>query len=358
MSRKIYGNKIAFLLFDSIKNSVFHSQVLVPLIACLNENKKLTITIVSFERKNFSLKTIQKIIPEHSRLNIIIKKKPLLISTLSLRPCVRSLKKFLRRNPFSHILARGPFAGWIALRVPIPNIPVTIQARGLAAEEFRYVMERERAAGIRAWVKRLFKNYMYWLYKKIEHDVYGCMRANFMIESVSPALKTYLEKNFGSNPEQVHVCGYDIPAIISPRQVALWRREVCQELGLPDDCYVYCYIGSARPWQCVDEMISYFISQDKRDKKKFFLILSQDRELFEEKLQDQSVSVQNYCVNSISPDETYRYLSAADAGLLFREKDPVNWVSRPTKMLEYKSVGLKIIHNNTVAWLAEDNSNL
>ena len=38
--------------------------------------------------------------------------------------------------------------------------------------------------------------------------------------------------------------------------------------------------------------------------------------------------------------------------MLVREKDIINCVSRPTKMLEYQSAGLKIVHNNTVAWLA------
>jgi len=50
----------------------------------------------------------------------------------------------------------------------------------------------------------------------------------------------------------------------------------------------------------------------------------------------------------------YVYLAAADYGLLFRHKDIINWVSRPTKMLEYQAVGLKIIHNNTIEWLSEN----
>ena len=68
----------------------------------------------------------------------------------------------------------------------------------------------------------------------------------------------------------------------------------------------------------------------------------------------EGVERNRYLVLSAKQDDVFRYLSVADAGLLFREKNVVNWVSRPTKMLEYRSVGLKIIHNNTVAWLSEE----
>jgi hypothetical protein len=49
----------------------------------------------------------------------------------------------------------------------------------------------------------------------------------------------------------------------------------------------------------------------------------------------------------------YHYLAAADIGIIFRKPHIINWISRPTKILEYQAVGLKIIHNNTVAMLAD-----
>ncbi len=98
-------------------------------------------------------------------------------------------------------------------------------------------------------------------------------------------------------------------------------------------------------------MISYASEVCKNDKNAFFLFLSGEKEVFECKLQKAHVPRDRYIIRSIDPAETFKYVSAADAGLLFREKDPVNWVSRPTKMLEYQSVGLRLVHNNTVAWL-------
>ncbi|MFH1832527.1 MAG: hypothetical protein ABH827_07080, partial [bacterium] len=65
-----------------------------------------------------------------------------------------------------------------------------------------------------------------------------------------------------------------------------------------------------------------------------------------------------YKIISVRQEQLYEYLSCANFGFLLREEDIINWVSRPTKMLEYQAVGLKIIHNNTIAWLTEDNSKI
>ncbi len=61
-----------------------------------------------------------------------------------------------------------------------------------------------------------------------------------------------------------------------------------------------------------------------------------------------------YQILNIQHSEIYKYLSACDTGLIFRKKDVVSWVSRPVKAMEYKSVGMNIVHNNTVKWLIDN----
>jgi hypothetical protein len=63
------------------------------------------------------------------------------------------------------------------------------------------------------------------------------------------------------------------------------------------------------------------------------------------------IPVNRYFVLSVEPKKLDRYLCACDSGLLFRDKDIINWVSRPTKMLEYQAAGLQVIHNHTIDWL-------
>ena len=59
----------------------------------------------------------------------------------------------------------------------------------------------------------------------------------------------------------------------------------------------------------------------------------------------------SYHITTISHADIYRYLAAADAGIVLRESHPINWVSRPTKILEYQAAGLAIVHNNTIGYI-------
>jgi len=100
------------------------------------------------------------------------------------------------------------------------------------------------------------------------------------------------------------------------------------------------------------EAIDFFEKQYKKNPNSFLLILSQDKKNVETFIGAKRIPAKKYALTSAKPNELYKYLAACDAGFLFRDKDIINWVSRPTKMLEYQAVGLKVIHNNTIAWLA------
>ena len=84
----------------------------------------------------------------------------------------------------------------------------------------------------------------------------------------------------------------------------------------------------------------------------FLLILSQDAVAFQSLFARYAVPAERVRLLSVKPADLLRYLCAADAGMLLRQPDVVNWVSRPTKLLEYQAVGLHIIHNGTIAMLA------
>jgi len=343
------------------------------------------VTLLSFERKRIGRKALEKIIPAHDRLRVVIKKKLPFFGRVSLWFAVcqptggfNSLVRLFSQQNFSQIIARGPLAGWIALRaLSSSSSSLTIQARGLAAEEFRYTMQHTRVwhkRGIKSFLTYALQNLLFASYKKIEYQAYSkkSLQKFFpktvkvlpsTIETVSPALKTYLENNFDADPSCVTVSYRDIPPQVDPKQVAAWRDSVREELGIGADRFVYCYTGSARSWQMVDEMIDFAVVTCKQDARSFFLFFSAEEDVFKKKLQDAGILPGGHecldlihardrcCVKRIDPDSSYRYLSAADVGLLLREKDPVNWVSRPTKMLEYQAVGLKIMHNDTIAWL-------
>lgn len=332
-----------FLLYDGIANSVFHSQVLAPLQKQLSNDKELSITIVSFERVCAQNLTLP------SGLSLVTLKKFPFFGEPSLWPAVYQFKNLYKKLYDAHgvaeLVARGPLAGWIAKKsVSLRRSPgrFVIQARGLAAEEFRYVSQK--------------KTFRYFLYDQIECEAYApaVFPTPIEIEAVSPALKNYLIQHFCVDPQRVTVARDDIPEHVARDRVQQWRREVRAECDIDADSYVYCYAGSAHPWQGVDEMIAFFTHRRREDRKSILLIVSQDEEIFKDKLK--MLELGSYRIKKVAHTSVARYLSAADAGLLFRRRDPVNWVARPTKMLEYQSVGLKVIHNDTVAWLCNNDS--
>ena len=72
-----------------------------------------------------------------------------------------------------------------------------------------------------------------------------------------------------------------------------------------------------------------------------------------EKLLQQSLPQHHYKIISVDYTNIFRYLAACDAGIIFREDHILNWISRPTKVLEYYAVGLPIIHNAAIGLLVK-----
>lgn len=361
--------QITFVIYDSIENSVFESQVRDPLLAVLNANPHCEVTLISFEKETLSHTKIQSIIPVHDRLHFILARKFPFIGKLTLYPATEQLKRILSYVPSDHLIARGPLAGWIILRalnkrcltknfagcsencLCLPRI--TIQARGLAAEEYRFAYHEKRVI-----IKKWFQQFIYRELDKIEQEVFGTKNYSthmslLTIEAVSPALKEYLISRYKADPRTITIASNDLPPSFSPEQRTQWRHEVRQQLSIPDAAEVYCYSGSAKPWQCGKETIEYFKMIYASNKNAVLLIYSQNKDQFEEWLFESQLPPASYRLMSIKSDQLYRYLAAADYGMLFRQKDIINWVSRPTKMLEYEAVGLKIMHNNTIGWLAD-----
>lgn len=366
--RQEVGKNLVFVLFDGIKNSVFQSQVLAPLMGMLDAHPTMQVTLVSFEQRRPSNKDLVSIIPAHERLHCVISRRLPFIGKNSLKIAAHQFGKLLAIVQPDELMVRGPLAGFVVLyamqrlvswhkkhgnlNVAIPKI--TIQARGLCAEEYRYDRSFKKKSLFKSWLYKI----IYARLASIERDVFGTQFSlqNVIIEAVSPALKDYLIEQFQADPHLITIASKDIPQTLAQPTVAQWRAEVRSQLGIPDDAIVYCYSGSFKPWQCAPQTVQFFIERLRVEPKSFLLVLSGDHEIFAQELRKAQVPVDHFCVLSVKAAELYRYLAAADFGLLFRERDVINWVSRPTKMLEYQAVGLPVLHNNTIAMLEKDDN--
>lgn len=364
---------IMMIIYDGLTNSVFHNLVLVPLLEKLEESKNLEITLVSFEPKKIPAQELMRLVPAHNNLHLVVLKRLPFAGMWSLWFGAWQLFRLLGHIPCDEIISRGPLAGWVALKtlslmahknpnclrrtdkIKLPS--VTIQARGLCAEEYRY----EHLRTYCSWLNHTYHAIRYFLFRRIERVTYKTRERSecpqeVYIEAVSPALKDFLIKNFKANADAIKIAHNDLPKQKPKNVIDEWRTNIRRQLNIPEQAMVYCYSGSYKPWQCPEQTIEYFVQQYKNNKNSFLLILSQDKELFIQKLNFYNLPKESFIVTSVSPHYLLEYLAAADFGLLFRESDVINWVSRPTKMLEYQAVGIPIIHNNTVAWLMDQKS--
>ncbi|EKD23453.1 MAG: glycosyltransferase-like protein [uncultured bacterium] len=161
-------------------------------------------------------------------------------------------------------------------------------------------------------------------------------------------------KSFGAKSEIIDIAQDDIPKNLDKNLISKWKIEIRNNLNITHESIVYCYNGSIKAWQCPQEVITFFkscLNNKTVNKNIFLLILTQDAKEFENLIKKENIQTDLYLIKTVAHQEIYKYLAACDYGIIFREESIVNWVSRPTKILEYESVGLKIIHNNTVGLL-------
>lgn len=342
------------VIYDGINNSVFDSQVMQPLIKSLKTHTYQKIVLVSFEKNHPTSQSIQKKIPHHPSLTFIACKKLPYIGIASLYFAVYTLKKILKKYAHYDLQARGPFAGFICQKACQPSScdSLTIQARGLLAQEYAYEHPTQSHSLVALW-----HTFRYRQFARLEHFTYAksATRTPFptTIEAVSDALGEYLVATYAADRTHITTATHDIPDTIDTQQLVLWKKQTRNELEIPKNAIVYCYNGSIKPWQCPEQVITYFIGQYRENPLAILYILTQDKAQFESLIKKHSLPTQAYRVLTAHHADIYRYLAAADIGIMFREPHIVNWVSRPTKALEYRAAGLAIDHNNTVSWLRE-----
>lgn len=342
------------VVYDGIKNSVFEGQVLQPLVQKLATHDALQGVIISFESSAIESALINKINNTHPRLRLIILKKISYVGLPTLWYASRQLTKTLALWTQYTLQARGPIAGYLCMRAAKAQAckQLTIQARGLLAAEYDFAIQNK------PWYQKIFHRMRYYQFLSLEKSVYSAKPSiPCMIEAVSTALGEYLVQEFGANKNYLTIAKHDIPPQLTTNELAQWKKETRAALQIADDALVYCYNGSIKPWQCPRATIEYFIEQQENDSRAILLILTQDAGEFGKLLAEYAIDHKQYRICTVPHHAIYRYLAAGDIGILFRDSHIINWTSRPTKVLEYQAAQLRIVHNNTVALIAQNPAN-
>jgi hypothetical protein len=338
------------VIYDGIENSVFEGQVVQPLITHRAQHPTQQIVLISFERhpKKATLAKTEAMLKTYAITLLILKKYPL-ITWVPLLLATRQLKKVLSSTGNCRLLARGPLAGYICLKTlnPAQGTTLTIQARGLLAEE--YALSTRHVTGLVTW----YHSYKLRLFKRIEKFVYTCATEGTGIQAVSTALKDHLIRSYSTPADRITIANHDMPVPISQEQKQQWRSATRRALAIADTTHVYCYNGSAKAWQCPQETVAYFAQQYTWNSDSLLLILTQDAPVFKQIVAESGLPAASYRIMHVEHAQIYTYLAACDTGIVMREQNVINWTSRPTKILEYQAVGLTIAHNNSIAFLAE-----
>jgi len=346
---------LIFVLYDGIENSVFSSQVVKPLLQKIEDKKYKKIIIISFEKNKPSNLLISGKIKNNKYLELIICSRLPFFGKLSLLPAIYQLKKILKTKKKYTLIARGPLAGFVCLKAiyQAKCKSLTIQARGLLAQEHKYFHKDEKST-----LKKMLCHFRFKQFEALEKMVYkeSTQNQKINIETVSIALKNYIIKKLNANNEKITVATDDIPDKIETDQIKTWKKEIQKKLNIKPNQTIYCYNGSIKPWQCPQKVVNFFKNKIDQNKNVFLLVLTQDKDKFSQLISKKNIDAKYYSVQTVKHCDIYKYLSACDYGLIFREKNIINWVSRPTKILEYNAVGIKIIHNNTIEYLKNSTS--
>lgn len=339
---------ILFILYDSITNSVFEGQILAPLLHKI-ATEKCNVHIISFERA-LPHKAVLDALKQYEPLLTVtcIKRMPFL-GAFSLYFERQNLNKLIPKEPYS-LIVRGPLAALCAQPLIKHSTEYIIQARGLLADEYRYTHHTT------VWYKKplhRLRAYQLAYYEKKGYRTIGSAPYQGYIESVSTALSKHLADVCTLSLSYFKRAYDDVPQPLTQEQKNTFKITIREQLHIPKAAFVYVYNGSAKPWQCPLETVCYFKKQYIKNRKCFLLILSQDVHTFKAICQQYNIPHFAYRILTIEHTKVLSYLCAADCGIILRKHHIINWVSRPTKVLEYQAAHIPIYHNNTIALLTE-----
>lgn len=367
------NHPLIVIIYDSVNNPVFESQVLAPVVCAARSAiesplastptvlgpanvitshhiTEQSYVLISFERS--PIPKDHQVFSQWPGPVYIVRNYLPFLGLPTLQVLLPALKKILRIFPSYEIRARGPHAGWLATHAATSScLGITIQARGLLGAEYEYVHRNEQRKLMR-WIHAVRKGW----YESLEKRTYASTPP-ITIEAVSPALKEYLATTYHTTAN-ITLAQEDMPQKLSDKDRLFWREKLRKELSIPLKSIVYCYSGSAKPWQCPEQTVAYFAQQLAQDNNSFLLLLTQDTDAFVQYLTTYQLPTDKVRIISVPAAQVMHYLAAADKGIVLRDKALMNWVSRPTKALEYQAAGLEVIHNNTVEWLADSENSL
>ena len=344
---------IYYINYDGLNCSVFDSQI-YTYCRLLNENDA-KVRLINFDTNTSSKEYIDKMklylnyknlkvtsLPKSKNLDSLIN-KGLIIRVINI------IKNENSANEKIIIHCRGIFGSLIGLKARkklknLFNIKVISDFRGAVIDEY---LMRYKHKNI------MYKIILKFLIIKINKiQSYVCKNCDYIL-CVSKKLEEYLRNRYVIN------CSVSIiPTCIDADKTRFdleIRKKLRKKLNV-DDRFILAYCGGGQGYQKPEELVNAFINIKKRIGITFFLILTKDKEIFESSLNKLNVNKSEYLIRTTDYNDVYKYLSAADCGVLLRDSNNVNKVASPTKFAEYINCNLPVFISHDIGDIDEINS--
>jgi len=323
--------------FPASSSGVLHSQVL-SMVRFLSEQGFECLFIgsdVSVDKALASTKYIyEKYGVKAKILGIIHGKLGYPGFMLTARNLYKASKDVIKSFRPTHIYSRSIIDSPIARKIAKETGAIAIyDARAVISEEVKF--------------RRGGRSLKYWYIRWVEmHEIDKATR----LSCVSKRLKKYI--NSQGRKYDIRI----VPSCLNNKNFYFSqsvRIEVRETYGLLKNHKLLCYSGGLAPWQRITDIIALFEKISMLDSTFRFLFVTPDKWRIKKMLEQSLLKTERYFVESCAQQDVYKYLSAADAGVIMREDIIVNNVSSPIKIGEYLSCGLPVIMTRGIGDFSE-----
>lgn len=343
------SNHALYICYFGLREPLVQTQVL-PYIREIKKIDNLKMSLLTFEPEFKKKWTTEKIEAEKQKLAaeninwycLPYHKRPSAPATIYDTFCgAWFVWKMIRREKVDILHARvlvPALIGAIARKFSRQKPKLLFDIRGFFAEEYT-------DAGIwkeNGWLYRAVKQVEKWILKESDGFVVLTEKAREILFPES--LDTGRDK-FG-RPVAVIPCCVDLDRFSSANETS--RKEIRRKYNL-ENRRVIIYVGSFGGWYLTDEILDFYQTAKEQDPQTFALILTQrDKEKVIENLRERGFSDADFLVETVSPSEIPKFLSAADVAFSFIKACYSKLSSSPTKIAEYLAGGVPIIANDGV----------
>lgn len=288
--------------------------------------KQLAILENKYGVKIFLFKTFSHNIPFSQLLNAII--------------LLRSLHK--RRLNIDWVHARTEYTAVVAILLKIFNgFKIVYDVRG---DTYSEIIDNSMRAKFLKKVLLNIKAYLFEFYNSI------ALRFSDNILFVSSELSNKYSGKIKEKKVSI------IPCLANPNLFYFdhnLRREKKENLGYFEEDVIIGYLGSATPYQCVEETMECILSAVLANEKIKVLIITREDDIFKKYIPSELLF--KFKIISSLHQEVNGYLNAMDYAFLIRKKNSLNYVSSPIKYAEYSMTGIKVITTNAIDQVVESN---